>query len=159
MTGSHLERLRSRDDGGATMEFALVATMLFTVMLGCFEFSSLMYSQITLQNAVRQAGRYAMTGNHLPDPNHAGQTLSRTASITKVAQQSAMGLDVSNIQISSAQGGTNNAGGPGDTVTISLTANLPLMTALVGQYFSDGRYTTTVSASFRNEPFPPGNAN
>src|SRR6185369_2342961 len=146
MTCLHIQRLRSRDEGSATMEFALVATMMFTVMFGCFEFAGLMYGQITLQNAVREAGRYAMTGNHLPDPNHPGHTLPRTASITQVAQQSAMGLDVSNIQISSVLGGSNNAGGPGDTVTISLTANLPLMTALIGQYFAHGTYTTTVSA-------------
>ncbi len=86
------------------MEFALVATLMFTVMFGCFEFACLMYSQLTLQNAVREAGRYAMTGDHLPDPNHAGQNLSRIASITQVAQQDAMGLDVSNIQISSLAG-------------------------------------------------------
>lgn len=159
MTRLPAKRLWSRDDGGATMEFALAATMMFTVMLGCFEFACLMYGQLTLQNAVREAGRYAMTGDHLPDPNHAGQPLSRIASITQVAQQDAMGLDVSNIQISSLLGGANNAGGPGDTVTISLTANLPLMTALVGQYFTHGVYTTTVSATFRNEPFPPGNSN
>jgi Flp pilus assembly protein TadG len=159
MTSPPAKRLSSRDDGSATMEFALAATMMFTVILGCFEFACLMYGQLTLQNAVRTAGRYAMTGNHLPDPNHAGQNLSRTASITQVAQQAAMGLDVSNIQISSVLGGSNNAGGPGDTVTISLTANLPLMTALIGQYFANGVYTTTVSATFRNEPFPPGNSN
>lgn len=159
MTSLHIQRLRLRDDGSATMEFALAATMLFTMMLGCFEFACLMYGQLTLQNAVRTAGRYAMTGNHLPDPNNPGHSLSRTASITQVAQQTAMGLDVSNIQITSLQGGSDNAGGPGDTVTISLTANLPLMTALVGQYFANGTYTTTVSASFRNEPFPPGNSN
>ena len=141
------------------MEFAMAATIMFTVMFACLEFSCLMYGQMTLQNAVREAGRYAMTGNHLADPNHPGQTLSRIASISRVAQQSAMGLDVSNIQISSVLGGSNNAGGPGDTVTISLTANLPLMTALVGQYFAHGTYTTTVSATFRNEPFPPGNSN
>jgi Flp pilus assembly protein TadG len=146
------------DGGTATLEFAVVATLLFTVLFGCFEFACLMYSQITLQNAVREAGRYAMTGNHLPDPNHPGHTLSRVASITHVAQDAAMGLDVSNIQISSVAGGSNNAGGPADTVTISLTANLPLMTALIGQYFSHGAYTTTVSATFRNEPFPPGNS-
>ncbi len=151
-------RLRLRDDGSASVEFALVATMMFTVIFGCFEFAFLMYGQITLQNAVREAGRYAMTGNHLPDPNHPGQNLTRTASITQVAQQAAMGLSVANIQISSVAGGTNNAGGPGDTVTISLTANLPLITGLIGQYFSHGTYTTTVSSTFRNEPFPPGNA-
>ncbi len=156
---SGCKRLRLREEGSATMEFAVVATLLFTVIFGCFEFACLMYGQITLQNAVREAGRYAMTGNHLLDPNHPGQKLSRSASITQVAQQAAMGLDVSNIQISSVVGGANNAGGPGDTVTISLTANLPLMTALVGQYFSHGTYTTTVSATFRNEPFPPGNSN
>lgn len=141
------------------MEFAIVATMLFTVVFGCFEFACLMYSQITLQNAVREAGRYAMTGNHLPDPNNPGHNLSRTASILQVATNAAMGLDVANIQISSVNGGSGNAGGPGDTVTISLTANLPLMTALVGQYFNHGVYTTTVSTTFRNEPFPPGNSN
>src|SRR5271166_3775752 len=138
MTRLQAKRLSSRDHGGATMEFALAATMMFTVMFGCFEFACLMYGQITLQNAVREAGRYAMTGNHLPDPNNPGHTLSRTASITQVAQNSAMGLSVSNIQISSVNGGNNNAGGPGDTVTISLTADLPLMTALLGQYFSQG---------------------
>jgi len=163
MTSSHRQRAVKAwaalgDQGSVTLEFALVATLLFTVIFGCFEFSCLMYGQITLQNAVRQAGRYAMTGNHLPDPNNPGHTLSRTASITQVAQEAAMGLDVSNIHISSANGGDNNAGGPGDTVTISLTANLPLMTALIGQYFANGIYTTTVSASFRNEPFPPGNS-
>ena len=164
MTRSHGQRgeriwVAFGDRGSVTLEFALVATLLFTVVFGCFEFSCLMYSQITLQNAVRTAGRYAMTGNHLPDPNNPGHTLSRAASITQVAQDAAMGLSVSNIHISSLNGGDNNAGGPGDTVTISLTANLPLMTALIGQYFNNGIYTTTVSASFRNEPFPPGNSN
>jgi len=149
-----------RDEAGSvSLEFALSATLLFTVILGCFEFACLMYSQLTLQNAVREAGRYAMTGNHLPDPNNPGHNLSRASSIEQVAQTAAMGLDVSNIHISSLNGGNNNAGGPGDTVTISLTANLPLMTALIGQYFNHGTYTTTVSASFRNEPFPPANSN
>jgi len=160
---SHLllrNKRRVLDEGGsASLEFAISATLLVTIMFGCFEFACLMYSQMTLQNAVREAGRYAMTGNHLPDANNPGYDLSRTASITQVAQTAAMGLDVSNIQISSLNGGANNAGGPGDTVTISLTANLPLMTALIGQYFNHGTYTTTVSASFRNEPFPPGNSN
>ncbi len=133
--------------------------MMFTLVLACFEFATLMYSQITLQNAVREAGRYAMTGNHLADPNNPGHNLSRTASITQVAQNAAMGLNVSNIQISSVVGGANNAGGPGDTVTISLTANLPLVTGLIGQYFNHGEYMTTVSATFRNEPFAPGNTN
>ena len=153
------ERLTRSSEGSSTLEFALAATILFTAIFGCFDFAILMYSQLTLQNAVRQAGRYAMTGNHEPDPNHPGQNLSRVASITQVARNQAMGLDVSNIQISSTVGGQNNAGGPGDTVTVSLTANLPLISPLLGRYFSHGIYTTTVSATFRNESFSPGNSN
>jgi hypothetical protein len=110
---------------------------------------------MTLQNAVREAGRYAITGSHEPDPNHSGQNLSRVLSIRQVAEQAAMGLDVSNLQIVSASGGNGSAGGPGDTVTISLTTDLRLMTPIIAQFFKNGVYTFAVSVSFKNEPFPP----
>ena len=120
------------------------------------DFARLFYVELTLQNAVRQAGRFAITGNHMPDPQHQGQNLSRVNSIIQVAQNAADGLDVSAIQVSSLGGGNGSAGGPGDTVTISLTTNLKLMTSFVAQYFTNGTYTFTVSVSFKNEPFPPG---
>ena len=127
------------------------------VLFAVADFSRLFYIEMTLQNAVREAGRYAITGNHQPDPNHHGQNLSRVQSIVQVAQKAAMGLDVSNLQIVSASGGTGNAGGPGDTVTISLTTELRLLTPIIAQFFHHGIYTFSVSVSFRNEPFPPGN--
>lgn len=139
------------------MEFALVAPMFFLLFFAVFDFARLFYAEMTLQNAVRQAGRYAVTGNHRPDPKHAGQNLSRVNSIIQVAQQAAMGLSVSKIQVSSAGGGSGSAGGPGDTVTISLTTELQLMTPIVAQFFPHGTYTFTVDVSFKNEPFPPGN--
>ena len=139
------------------LEFALVAPMFFLLFFAVFDFSRLFYVEMTLQNAVREAGRYAITGNHLPDPKHSGQNLSRVNSIIQVAQQAAIGLSVAGIQISSAGGGSGSAGGPGDTVTISLTTNLQLMTPIVAQFFKNGTFTFTVSVSFKNEPFPPGN--
>ena len=144
-------------NGSSLVEFALAASIFFLLIFAALEFAMLLSAQMTLQNAVRQAGRYAITGNHLPDPNHQGQNLSRIASIQQVAQDAAMGLNVSNIQISSVLGGSNNAGGPGDTVTISLSANLPLITPVISQYFNNGTFTTTVSVAFKNEPFPPAN--
>src|SRR5271166_5552553 len=107
----------------------------------CFaliDFARLFYVEVTLQNAIRQAGRYAITGNHLPDPKHKGQNLSRVNSIIQIAQNAAQGLDISAIQVSSLNGGAGSAGGPGDTVTISLTTDLKFMTAFVGQFFKDG---------------------
>ncbi len=143
--------------GTSAVEFALVAPMFFLLFFAVFDFARIFYVQMTLQNAVRQAGRYAITGNHLPDPQHQGQNLSRINSITSVAQQAAGGLSVSNIQISSATGGSGSAGGPGDTVTISLSTSLQLMTPVVAQFFQNGTYGFTVSVSFKNEPFPPSN--
>ena len=143
--------------GSSALEFALVAPMLFLLYFAVFDFARIFYAQMTLQNAVRQAGRYAITGDHQPDPQHQGENLSRVNSIISVAQQAAGGLSVSGIQISSASGGSGSAGGPGDTVTISLTTQLQLMTPIVSQFFPGGTYTFTVSVSFKNEPFPPSN--
>ena len=143
------------NDGASIAEFALVVPLFLLLLFGVMDFARLFYVEVTLQNAVRQAGRYAVTGNHMPDPQHQGQNLSRVNSIIQVAQNAADGLDVSAIQVSSLGGGQGSAGGPGDTVTISLTTNLKLMTAFVAQYFTNGTYSFTVSVTFKNEPFPP----
>lgn len=143
--------------GTSILEFALVVPIFFLLLFALMDFGRLFYVELTLQNAVRQAGRYAITGNHMADPQHPGNTLSRVSSIIQVAQDAAGGLDVSAIQVSSLGGGAGSAGGPGDTVTISLTTNLKLMTGLIAQFFKDGTYTFTVSVTFRNESFPPNN--
>lgn len=140
------------------LEFALVAPMFCLLLFAAVDYARVFCVEMTLQNAVREAGRYAVTGNHLPDPNHQGQHLSRVASITQIAQQAALDINVSGIQISSAVGGLGTAGGPGDTVTISLTTQLPLMTPFVAQFFPNGCYAGTVSVAFRNESFPPANS-
>jgi len=57
--------------GGATrgtslVEFALVAPMVFLLLFAVFDFARLFYVEMTLQNAVRVAGRYGVTGTTLP---------------------------------------------------------------------------------------------
>ena len=95
--------------GQSLVEFALVAPMFFLLVFAVADVGRLFYVQMTLQNAVRQAGRYAMTGNHL-----SGQT--RVQSVIQIAQQAAMGLNVTNIQINgqgncTVTGNTCSAGG------------------------------------------------
>ncbi|MCG3150240.1 MAG: hypothetical protein PCFJNLEI_03721 [Verrucomicrobiae bacterium] len=135
----------------------MVVPLFLLLTFGMIDIGRAFFVQVTLQNAVRQAGRFAVTGNHLMDPN-TNREMSRVDSIIKVAQNAAAGLDVSNIQISSVNNGNTGparAGGPGDTVTISLTTNLRLITPLIGRFFPNGIHTFRVSTSFRNEPFPP----
>jgi Flp pilus assembly protein TadG len=143
--------------GQTMLEFALVAPLFVFLVFAVIDFGRMFFVQMNLQNAVLEAGRFASTGNHLPDPNNPGQTLSRVASIIATAQQAALGASITNIQISSLNGGSGSAGGPGDILTVSLTTSLELLTPMVARYFLNGAYTSTSSATFKNEPFPPGN--
>jgi len=156
-----VERMRRRPswisatEGNAITEFAFIIPLFILMMCATVDLARLFYAETTLQNAVRAGGRYAITGNHQPNPQNPGQTLSRVNSIILVAQQAAMGLDLSNMQISSAVGGSGSAGGPGDTVTISLTTNVKLLTPVIANFFNQGQCPLTVRVSFLNEPFPP----
>ena len=152
--------LKSRG-GQSLVEFALVAPLFFLLIFGVLDLGRVLFTQMTLQHALREAGRYAVTGNHLPgtDPN-TGSAYTRINSIKQIAKKAAAGLDVTSITISSASGGSGSAGGPQDTVTVSLTTSLKLITPLIGRYFgTNGVYAFTVGTTFRNEPFPPANTN
>jgi Flp pilus assembly protein TadG len=145
--------------GNAITEFAFVLPLFVLMLCAITDLSRVFYVETTLQNAVRAGGRYAITGNHQPNPQNPNQNLSRVNSIIQVAQQAAMGLDVSGIQVSSLVGGSGSAGGPGDTVTLTLSTNVQLLTPIIGQLFTNGQVPLTVSARFLNEPFPPSLTN
>ena len=145
--------------GQAMVEFLLVAPLFFFLIFAVFDFGHLFLVEMEVENAVQEAGRFASTGNHLPDPKNPGQSLSRVNSIIATLQQAAFGQQVTNIQISSLRGGNGSAGGPGDTVTISVTSDLKLLTPIVSRGFPNGTCTFTSSTSVKNEPFPPGNTN
>jgi Flp pilus assembly protein TadG len=148
------QALRSRS-GQSLVEFALVAPLFFLLVFGITDFGRLFFTQETLQFALREAGRYAVTGQQMVDPNNANAHLSRVDSIKAIAKQKAIGIDVSNITVSSPQGGlATPSGGPGDTVVVSLTTNLKLITPMIGRFFGPSQtYTFTVQTTFRNEPF------
>jgi Flp pilus assembly protein TadG len=143
--------LRSRS-GQSLIEFALVAPLFFLLVFGITDFGRLFFTQETLEFALREAGRFAVTGQHLPDAKNGGN-LTRVASIKAIAQQKAVGIDVNNIVVSS--GGVNDfAGRPGDTVVVKLKTDLKLITPMIGRFFGPSQtYTFTVQTTFRNEPF------
>lgn len=154
-------RIRGGQRGQTIVEFALVAPLFFLLIFGVIDFGRLFYTQMTLQHALREAGRFAVTGRRLPgnDPN-TGQLYTRIGSIQRIAENAATGLSVTSIAISSLNGGAGSAGGPGDTMTVSLTTQLKLITPLIGRYFGpDGTYTFTVNTTFKNEPFDPSQTN
>jgi Flp pilus assembly protein TadG len=158
----------TRRRGASLVETAIVLPLFLVLVFALLDLGRLFYVQMAMQHALREAGRYAVTGRHQTDPNDPNQSLSRTNSIYNVARVNSFGLPLSGYQIRSAQGGTGTAGGPGDTVTISVTTDLRLMTPLVPMlarffgltnFMNNGVYRLTAATSFKNEPFPPSQTN
>ena len=57
-------KTKPANESGQTMvEFALVASIFLLLIFGMFDLAFYFYGRVTLQNAVRQAARYAITGN------------------------------------------------------------------------------------------------
>ncbi len=145
--------------GASLLEFAIIAPIFFLLLCAIFDFGHLFFVQMTLQDAIRQAGRFAVTGRHLQDPNDPSKTLSRVDSIIRTAQNAGVGTNITGIKVSSVTGGSNNAGGPGDVVTVSVTDDLQLITPIISNFFGPkGVYKFTVSVTFKNEPFNPANS-
>jgi Flp pilus assembly protein TadG len=150
------------DSGSAAVETALSAAMFLTFMYGVINFGYLYYTKVTLQNAVRQGARYAITGNCTSGSCYSGAAGDRLSTIVTVVQNYSFNLNptitvscvAGECPSSAGNGGTTgNAGGPGDTVQVS--ARYTFAPVFLKNVFPSGGYTYTVSAVFKNELFPP----
>lgn len=57
-----LRRFAGCRDGAAALEFALVLPPLSLILVGMFEVSMLMFTQASMEGALREAARFGMTG-------------------------------------------------------------------------------------------------
>jgi len=140
--------------GQTAVEFAMVSIIFILLLFAVMDYGWILFAQMNVQQAVDDGGRYASTGQEMKGAG------SRLQSIITTVQNEIVvpGVNASNLQISSVAGGSSGpgaAGGPQDTVTLTLTTTMPLMTPLIGQFFPKAGYTFTASATFRNEPFNP----
>ena len=152
--------------GQSTVEFAAVGLLFFALVVAVMNYAWIFFAKMNVQQAVDDGGRFASTGNHLTTTG--GTTESRTQSIINTIQNeiSVPNINVaSNLSICSVDGGCSNnggsapAGGPGDTVTLSLTSSLPIWTPWLAKLFTGGDFTFTASTTFKNEPFNPSETN
>lgn len=147
---SWLRRLRGSSRGTAMVELALVITMLMMLFSGVFEFGRFYYSRITLQHAVREAARFAVTGSVLNDAQ--GNPMTRLASIQQTIQSKAYNLNVNVNDITIVP---PDGGGPGDVVTITTVFRYDFVVPPVKQFFPPGYVDFTISTAMKNEPFFP----
>lgn len=164
---SYKMRAKPGESGQALVEFALAVTIFLLLLFATIDFGYLYFVKVTLQNAVRQAGRYAITGNCTGGSNcFGGGSSDRYNSIVQVALKYSFGfISSANLtitclpppigQVGGCPGYAGGAGGPGDTVMITATYTWTPVTALVSKFFTKGVYTYSVSSTFKNEFFAP----
>jgi hypothetical protein len=156
---------KAREKGAAVVELALLAPFYFLLVLGIVELGIMFWVDLTMQFAVREGARYAVTGQNNLDPNASNQ--QRYLAIIQAIRDNSIGLfdQVHPVIATSINGGplqtygdpgqynSGMFGGPGDIVMLQLNCYWPLLIPLAAPYFSGGNYNFSVAATMRNEAY------
>jgi hypothetical protein len=156
-----------RQAGAAVVEFAVVAAVFLVLLMAVVEFGIMLWVNLTMQHAVREGARYAVTGQSALDPN--GSAPQRYRAIIEDIKDNSMGFYAQvNPVIAVAINGSSPTvygdpklydagmfGGPGDLVVLQLDCAWPILTPLIKPFFaaSGGQYRFSVAATMRNEAF------
>lgn len=161
-TGNTRSYFRQR--GASAVEFALIAPVLFFLMFAAVDMGISLWVNLTMQYAVREGARYAVTGQSNLDPNASNQ--QRYLAIIQEIRNQSMGLYdmVAPSYVITINGATTNYstqssystgmfGNPGDIIVLQLNCTWPLLTPLIKPFFTNGIYSFSVAATMRNEGF------
>lgn len=148
---SLVRRFSGSTRGQGLIEFALMIPIVLFLFFGVYEFGRFYFSRLTLQHAVAEAARFAVTGESLDDDE--GNPMTRAQSVVSVITRNAqnLNLDVDRISIDPA-----DAGGPGDVVRVSAEFTFNFFIPGYKQLFPGGELEFEVSTAMKNEPFIPG---
>lgn len=154
-----------KESGASIVEFALIAPIFFLLIFAIIEFGLLFWVDLTMQHAVREGARYAITGQVNLDPNTSDQ--QRYRAIIAKMNESSVGLWAKvDPDIKITLNGTTSTeysdansynagmfGQAGDIVTIQLDCKWPMFTGFISKFFSNGEHDFHVAATMRNEAF------
>jgi Flp pilus assembly protein TadG len=151
-------RSRKGQSGSTVVEFAIIAPLLLFVICMIIDLGLMFWVNLTMQYAVHEGARYAVTGQDNLDPDSANQ--QRYLAVIQDIEDSSMGLytlvnpaisvTVNGVPVAN---GTNMFGGPGDLVVLQLNCTWSLLTPLIAPFFKGGAYSFSVAATMRNEGF------
>ena len=103
--GRQLRRFARNNEGAAALEFALVLPPLCLILVGMFEMAMLMFTQASMEGALREAARFGMTGS-VPDP------AARQTQILAIIQKDTFNMLTSPTISFLIYNGFNNVGTP-----------------------------------------------
>ena len=150
--------------GQTTVEFALVLIIFLSILMTIVDFGLMFFVNQTIQNAVREGARYAVTGR-------TQGSLDLRASMEAKIREKSMGLWdknaisstivietlplLSTIQTNTLFTGvaTTGTGGSLVPISVSYTYSWPLLTPWLQPLFTNQQYTFTVKTYVLNEPY------
>jgi len=155
---------RPQGEHGATVvEFAVVATIFFLLILGIIEFGWFYFVQHTIHYATREGTRLALVGTQLED--NEGNLMTREASIIRIIRDNAsIAVNPNDLLISIYPVGAGyaeppdwqtmvNAGAGGDYMRVRTRYIFTFVTPLIKPLFPGGAKEIQASTLFRNELF------
>jgi Flp pilus assembly protein TadG len=139
---------------------AIVAPVFLLIFLGLVEFGFMFFSNLTMQYAVREGARYAITGQANLDPNTGSQ--QRYAAVIANIRDNSLGMydklapviAVNGKSYTSTQYSNGMFGAPGAIIVLQLDCDWVVVTPILSSFFTNGKYHFSVAATMRNEYFP-----
>lgn len=149
-----------RQSGATVVEMAIVAPVFLLILLALVEFSMMFFATLTMQYAVREGARYAITGQRNLDPNTGSQ--QRYAAVIASIKDNSLGMydrlapviSVNGKSYASTAYTSGMFGAPGSLIVLQLDCDWVVTTPLLSSFFTDGKYHFAVAAAMRNEYFP-----
>jgi Flp pilus assembly protein TadG len=147
--------------GSYVIEFALIAPILFFCLFTILELGILFWVNLTMQYAVREGARYAITGRNDLDPNTANQ--QRYLAVIQKIENSSMGLYAKVSPVITVNNGPSYStpsmytstmfGGPGEVIVLKIDCIWPIIDPLLKPFFTGGQYNFSVAATMLNEAY------
>lgn len=152
--------MRRRQSGAALVEFAIIAPLFLVLVFAVIDIGLLLWAQLSVQHAVREGGRVALTMQAGPN----GQT--RDAFIVGRLREASFGVDrrLETFCIDTSLNGeafstcyneeapTPIFGAAGERVRLRVAGCWPLLTPVAGLFLRDRRYCFRATSEYRNEP-------
>lgn len=161
---SRLRHLVGCRKGQGVVEMMFGFLIFFAFFMAIVEFSHLLYAKVTLQHALRTAGRVMITGKQgtsITAPRPRDEMLHDIFCANVIAAGVQCPPLGPNFQFecinepcktdADAAGGT---GGPEQTVMVTVSLSKPTLIPFFSQFFPTGGVPLQISTTWRNEPFP-----
>ena len=161
--------MRKKNGGQTLVEFAFVAFVFFGFLFAVMDFAIMFYVNLTMQHAVREGTRYAITGQAATSSPTPAERLTAMTNKIKVSSNGLYDKNLNtpkdpvlsiinpgNISFGNYTGSpkTGTTGNPNDIIVVRLTYQWRLLTPLLRPFFPNGIYKFTVKSTMKNEGWP-----